>query len=106
MSGPKIFGKPRTEVLADIGVALLQVKNTRGLTADDMRIVLGLKVDDMVSKYIAGEHAMDVIAWMRANEAWPELSDRIEETAAERAMRGKQRALDLELPTRRERATA
>jgi hypothetical protein len=98
----KIFGKPRNEVLADIGTALLQVKNARGLTADDMRIVLGLKVDDMVAKYIAGEHAMDVVAWMRANEAWPELVERIEESAADRAFRARQRALDLEMPAKRD----
>jgi len=104
MSAAKIFGKPKDAILADIGAALLQVKIARGLSPDDMRSVFGLKGDDMVAKYIAGENAMDVVAWLRANEAWPELAERIEETERDRVMRGRQRALDLELPIRREKA--
>jgi len=94
-SDPKIFGEPQSKILGDIGTALLQVKNARGLTAEDMRVVFGLKVDDMVSKYIAGESEMGIVAWMRANEAWPELADKLEETAAERALRARQVALPL-----------
>lgn len=103
MSGPTIFGIPQSEVLANLGTALLQVKNARGLTLSDMGQVLG-RIDDQVAKYIAGEAEMGVIAWMRAAEAWPELADRLEETAAERAARARQRALDLELPVKREKA--
>lgn len=103
MNAPKIFGKPQSEILADIGTALLLVKNARGLTLGDMGYALG-RIDDMVAKYIAGESEMGVIAWMRAIEAWPELVERLEETAAERAARARQRPLDLELPIRRERA--
>lgn len=79
MSTPKIFGIPQAAILADIGTALLKVKNARGLTLADMETVLG-RCGDMVAKYIAGEHEMGVVAWMRANEAWPELSDKVEET--------------------------
>lgn len=100
MSAPTIFGIPSNEVLANLGTALLQVKNARGLTLSDMGYVLG-RIDDQVAKYIAGEAEMGVIAWLRANEAWPELASRIEETAADRAARAKQRALDLDLPTRK-----
>jgi hypothetical protein len=96
MSAPKIFGKPRDLILSDLGYALQQVKRARGLSADDMRIVFGLKADDMVAKYIAGDHAMDVVAWLRALEAWPELLDFLEESDTERALKGRQRALDLE----------
>ena len=103
MSAPNIFGKPQADILADVGTALLQIKNSRGLTLSDMGYVLG-RIDDMVAKYIAGEAEMGVVAWMRANEAWPELAERIEETAADRAAKARQRALDLELPTRREKA--
>ncbi len=103
-SAAKIFGIPRSELLGNIGTALLQVKNARGLTAEDMRIVLGLKGDDMIGKYISGEYAMDVTAWLRANEAWPELAERVEETAAERSARSRQRPLDLDMPTRRSAA--
>lgn len=103
-SGPIIFGKPKSSVLSDVGTALLQVKNNRGLTLDDMRAVFGLKVDDMVAKYIAGEAEMGFVAWLAANEAWPELADLIEETTVERQLRARQRALDLDLPTRREKA--
>lgn len=105
MTAPNIFGKPQADILADIGTALLQVKNQRGLTLSDMGYVLG-RIDDTVSKYIAGEAEMGVIAWMRANEAWPELEERLEETAAERAFRARQRALDLNAPAKRRKAAA
>jgi cyanate lyase len=96
-----IFGirnRPQSELLADIGTALLQVKNQRGLTLNDLAYSLG-KGDDMVAKYIAGEAEMGVLAWLRANEAFPELAERIAETAADRAARSAQRPLDLDLPT-------
>ena len=104
MNAPgKIFGKPRDEILADIGVALGQIKMARGLSPDDMRVVFGLKDDDMVAHYIAGLNAMNVIAWLRANEAWPELASLIEESTADRAIKGRQRALDLNLTSQREK---
>lgn len=86
--------KPAAEIQADVGTALLQIKNARGLTLIDMASVIG-RGDDMVAKYIAGEAEMGFVAWLRANEAWPELAERLEETAAERAFRARQRALDL-----------
>lgn len=104
MSGPKIFGKPRDELLGDIGRALGQVKAARGLTPDDMRVVFGLKEPDMVSKYIAGENAMSVVSWLRALEAWPELPELIEETERERVLRGRQRALALDPPAKQDKA--
>jgi hypothetical protein len=109
MSEPQIFGNrfvrdiPQAEVLGDVGTALLLIKNVRGLTLTDMGMALG-RSDDMVAKYIAGEAEMGLISWMRAVEAWPELIDRIQESSAERALRARQRALDLELPMRREKA--
>lgn len=108
-SAPNFVGfratdRARNDVLDDIGNALGQVKRGRGLTADDMRIVFGLKGDDQVSKYIAGEAQLKIISWMRACEAWPELLDYLEETTAERALKGRQRALDLDPPRQRERA--
>lgn len=103
-SQPIIFGKRSDDVQADVGTALLQIKNNRGLTLIEMAGVIG-RVDDMVAKYIAGEAEMGFIAWLRANEAWPELAGLIEETTAERAIRARQRALDLEFPnSRREKA--
>lgn len=99
-SQPNFFGvlaRPRNDLLADIGGALGLVKRRRGLTAEDMRIIFGLKVDDMVARYIAGEAEMGVASWMRALEAWPELAELLEETTAERAMQGRQRALDLDI---------
>ena len=94
----KIFGKPRQELLDDIGYALQQVKRSRGLSPDDMRVVFGLKEPDMVSKYIAGENAMSVVSWLRALEAWPELPDLIQESDTERALKGRQRELRLPDP--------
>jgi transcriptional regulator with XRE-family HTH domain len=105
MSAPIILGKSKVSVLADVGTALLRVKNARGLTLEDMASAIG-KGDDMVAKYIAGEAEMGFIAWMRANDEWPELIELVEETAAERALRARQRALELDLPTRRERTAA
>jgi hypothetical protein len=49
VDNPKIFGKPRGLILSDIGYALQQVRRGRGLSSDDMRVVFGLKDDDMVA---------------------------------------------------------
>ena len=92
---PNIFGKNLDDVQRDVGTALLQIKNTRDLSLTDMASVMG-RCDDMVAKYIAGESEMGFVAWCRANEAWPELSEKVAETAAERAFRARQRALNLE----------
>ncbi len=100
MTGP-VFGRAQGAILADIGTALLQIKNAHGLTLNDMAIVLG-RIDDQVAKYIAGEAEMGIVAWLRANEAWPDLAERLEESATERALRARQRALDL--PIKREKS--
>lgn len=102
-SSANIFGNPQSDILAAVGTALLQVKNSRDLTLPDMAYVMG-RGDDMVAKYIAGDCEMGFLAWNRALKAWPELADRLEETAAEREFRRRQRALDLEQPAKRERA--
>lgn len=102
-SNPTIFGKRPDDIQADVGTALLQIKNNRGLTLIDMASVMG-RGDDMIAKYIAGESEMGFIAWERAKAQWPEIVDRIEETSVERALRARQRALDLEFPKSREKA--
>jgi hypothetical protein len=43
---------------------------------------------------------------MRALDAYPEIEDRLSESAAERALRAKQRPLDLELTMQRQKAEA
>jgi cyanate lyase len=103
MSAPQISGFPksRENVLADIGTALLQIKNARGLNLPDMADKLG-RSDDQLARYIAGDMEMGVVAWMRAVDTWPELAEKVAETAAERSARARQRALDLELPTRKQ----
>jgi transcriptional regulator with XRE-family HTH domain len=103
MSASTILGRPSAQILGDVGCALLQIKNARGLTLDDMGYQIGVS-REMVAQYIAGEAEMGFVKWLRANEAFPELAERIEETAAERSLRARQRPLDLELPMRRERA--
>jgi cyanate lyase len=108
MAAPLIHGirnRPQAEVLGDLGTALLQVKNARGLTLNDMAYSLG-RSDDQVAKYIAGEAEMGFIVWMRALDAYPEIEDRLSESAAERALRAKQRPLDLELTMQRQKAEA
>lgn len=102
-STPQIFGIPLGDFLAAAGTALLQVKNARGLTLQDMAYTLR-RSDDQVARYIAGDSEMGFTTWNLAIEEWPELLERLQETAAERAMRARQRALDLELPTRRSAA--
>jgi transcriptional regulator with XRE-family HTH domain len=103
MNGATILGRSSATVLGDVGTALLQIKNTRGLTLDDMGGDLRVS-REMVAQYIAGEAEMGFTKWLRANEAYPELADLIAESAAERAAKARQRALDLELPVRREKA--
>jgi transcriptional regulator with XRE-family HTH domain len=98
-----ILGRPQSQVVSDVGTALLLIKNTRCLTLEDMGAMIGVS-REMVAQYIAGEAEMGFVKWLRANEEFPELADRIAETAGERAMRARQRALDLDLPTRREKA--
>jgi hypothetical protein len=95
-----ILSRRRDDVLSDVGDALGRVKRRRGLTAEDMRVVFGLKVDDQVARYIAGEAEMGIVAWMRACEAWPELAEYLDESTAERAAQGRQCALDLDAPKR------
>lgn len=102
MSEPKIFGKPRDQFLADLGYALLQVKRARGLSAEDMRVVFGLKCEDMVAKYIAGHHEMSMTSWLRAVQTWPEIIELLQETDNERALKGRQRELGLEPPERQD----
>jgi transcriptional regulator with XRE-family HTH domain len=102
-SSPTILGKRIDDVQSDVGTALLQIKNQRGLRLIEMAGLMG-KSEDAVAKYITGEYEMGFIAWERAKHAWPELVAIIEETAADRAAKARQRALDLELPTRREKA--
>jgi cyanate lyase len=93
-SAPQISGRSRDHILADIGTALLQIKNTRGLNLPDMADKLG-RSDDQLARYIAGDMEMGVVAWLRANDEWPELADKIAETATERANRARQRTFDL-----------
>lgn len=95
-----ILGRSPSQVLADIGISLLQVKNARGLTLEDMGFHLGVS-REMVAQYIAGETEMGFLKWLRANEEFPELASLIEETATERAAKAKQRPLDLEFPMQR-----
>lgn len=103
MSASIILGRSRDAVVADAGTALLQIKNARCLTLEEMGSQIH-RTRESVAQYIAGDAEMGFVTWERAKEAWPELSERMEETAAERAMRAKQRALDLELPVRRDKA--
>lgn len=75
-SDPNIFGKAQRDILAETGIALLQVKNERRLRLEDMAEVLG-RTDDMVAKYIAGEAEMGMIAWRKAIAAWPEFEEKL-----------------------------
>ena len=99
MSGPTILGIPKRDVLGGIGTALLQIKNARKLTLDDMAEKIG-RSDEMLAQYIAGEAEMGVTAWLRAVEEWPDLTERVTYNLdeAEKAFRAKQRSLRLDPP--------
>lgn len=101
-SAPEVASKSavfdRFDVLSRIGSSLGRVKAARRLTLTDMADELG-RSDDQIARYIAGED-MPVSIWMKALAAWPELADKFEETTAERAAQGRQRALDLNAPRR------
>ena len=77
MTAPTILCKPQAEILGAVGVALLQVKNTRRLTLEDMGTSLG-RSREMIAQYIAGEAEMGFVTWLRALAAWPELADKLD----------------------------
>ena len=89
----------RFDVLSRIGSALGRVKSARRLTLLDMADQLG-RSDDQLARYIAGDMEMGVVAWELAKEAWPELAERLTESAAEREARRRQRPLDLDQPAK------
>jgi transcriptional regulator with XRE-family HTH domain len=98
--GATFLCRPPSQSVKDAGTALLQIKNARGITLDDMGAQIGVS-REMVAQYIAGEAEMGFTKWLRANDAYPELASLIEETTADRAAKAKQRPLDLDLPMQR-----
>lgn len=68
--------RPRNEILDSLGVALLQAKNARHLTFEEMSATMG-RSREMISQYIAGEAEMGIVTWQRAVAAWPELADKL-----------------------------
>lgn len=103
MTASIILGRSRDAVLADTGTALLQIKNVRGLTLEEMGAEIH-RTRESVAQYIAGEAEMGFVTWERVKEAWPEIRGLMQETAADRAAKARQRALDLELPRQREQS--
>jgi len=99
MSRPTSLGKPKRDVLAGSGAALLQIKTAQKLTLDEMAEAIG-RSDEMMAQYIAGEAEMGVTAWLRATDHWPDLAERVEYNLdeAEKAFRAKQRELRLQPP--------
>jgi len=97
MSEPQIRGKEDEQFLADLGTALLLIKNERLLTLGQMGRDLGCS-EDQVARYIAAEAEMGILRWKRAHDKYPELEERMTETVAERTFRLKQRKLNLQAP--------
>ena len=73
-----IISRSQADILGTVGVALLQVKNARHLTLDDMGATIG-RSREMLAQYIAGEAEMGFVTWLRANAAWPELASKLAE---------------------------
>ena len=103
MNEPHFRGKDEEQFLADLGTALLLIKNERLLTLGQMGRDLGCS-EDQVARYIAAEAEMGILRWKRAQEKYPELEARMTETVTERSFRLKQRALNLEPPARQAEA--
>jgi AraC-like DNA-binding protein len=103
MSDPQIRGKEDEQFLADLGTALLLIKNERLLTLGQMGRDLGCS-EDQVARYIAAEAEMGILRWRRAHERYPELEARMSETVTERTLRLKQRSLNLQAPLPETRA--
>jgi hypothetical protein len=91
-SSPQIFGIPLADFLGAAGTALLQIKNARGLTLADMAFVMR-RSDDQVARYIAGESEMGFVTWGLALTEWPELEERLKESAARIATSAGQRSM-------------
>lgn len=92
--------RPQAEILGDVGLTLLHIKNARGLTLEEMGAQIH-RTRESVAQYIAGEAEMGFVTWERAKEAWPELVERMSESATERSLRSKQVPLDLDQPVKR-----
>lgn len=103
MNEPHFRGKDEEQFLADLGTALLLIKNERLLTLGQMGRDLGCS-EDQVARYISAEAEMGILRWKRAHDVYPELGARMTETAAERSFRLKQRALNLQPPSPETRA--
>ena len=97
MTEPHFCGKDDEQFLADLGTALLLIKNERLLTLGQMGRDLGCS-EDQVARYIAAEAEMGILRWRKAQERYPELEARMTETVAERSLRLKQRSLNLQPP--------
>ena len=80
MSAPLILGETRSDVLGRVGIALLQVKNERRLTYDEMAAVME-RTDESIGKYILGHTEMGIVAFALALNAWPELAQKLERLA-------------------------
>ena len=80
MNAPMIFGETRNDILGRVGIALLQVKNDRRLTYDEMATVME-RTDEMIGKYILGHTEMGIVAFALALAAWPELASKLEALA-------------------------
>lgn len=103
MLEPHFRGKDDEQFLADLGTALLLIKNERELTLGQMGRDLQCS-EDQVARYIAAEAEMGICRWKRAHEKYPELDERMTETVAERTLRLKQRSLNLQAPLPETRA--
>lgn len=103
MVEPHFRGKEDEQFLADLGTALLLIKNERALTLSQMGRDLQCS-EDQVARYIASEAEMSITRFRRAQEKYPELDARMAETSAERTFRLNQRALELRVPNKAEAA--
>ena len=63
--------RPPAQVLADVGEALLRIKNERGFSLVEFGHEIGVS-RVMISQYIAGEAEMGFLKWERARRRFPD----------------------------------
>lgn len=98
MTPSKILENARpSEIQHAMAMAIMRVKNARGLHLDDIAPVMGC-TRAAVSTYIVTPTKMSAICWIKATAHWPELHDLMlaELDAAEKDAAARQRSFKLE----------
>jgi hypothetical protein len=75
-TGPRADTRPASRELAALAKALGEVRKDRKLTLNQIGAVMG-RSREMVRQYLDGTAEPGIFAWLRAQEAWPELAEKL-----------------------------